>query len=148
MGHPRLSQTSSPLPGGPEAGVPPALQRRPAGAAALRWLAGGAAVLACALSCAHDARLEVPHTPAHAQLIAPSATRAPEQPELLRAEVELFGLPLGSLESSYCPHQDGVTVSTHVQPAALISALHRSGGDARTELSSPGQLRLPLRQRR
>jgi hypothetical protein len=57
---------------------------------------------------------------------------------VLRAEVELFGLPLGRLESSYCPHADGVTVRTHVEPAALVNALHRSGGDARTELSPMG----------
>ncbi|MEY4549623.1 MAG: hypothetical protein RL685_5818 [Pseudomonadota bacterium] len=77
----------------------------------------------------------MPRAPEHAQLISPAAPLRPEQQELLRAEVELFGLPLGSLESSSCPHQDGVTVSTHLEPAALIKALHRSGGDARTELS-------------
>ena len=95
-------------------------------------------VLPCALGCAHDARLEVPRSDGRAQPITASAAQGAEHQELLRAEVELLGLPLGSLESSYCPHADGVTVSTRVEPAALINALHRSGGDARTELSPLG----------
>lgn len=89
------------------------------------------------MGCTHDARLEVPRTDVGAQLIPSGAPPGLEQ-ELLRAKVELFGLPLGSLESSYCAHRDGVTVSTRVEPAALVNALHRSGGDARTELSPIG----------
>jgi hypothetical protein len=116
--------------------VAASLQPERAGARLLRWLRSGVALLPCALGCAHDARLEVPRSDARAQLIA--APPRAEQQELLRAEVELFGLPLGSLESSSCPHADGVTVSTRVEPAALVNALHRSGGDARTELSPIG----------
>ncbi len=136
MGHPHPGRRRS---------EPPASGRRaqlassgPGKRRGLRPLLNAAALLACALGCTHDVRLEVPRSTAGAQLIAAAPPRDPAQPELLRAEVELFGLPLGSLESSYCPHQDGVTVSTQVQPAALVNALHRSGGQARTELSPVG----------
>jgi len=94
------------------------------------------ALVCAATACAHDARLEAPRTDAHAELISlPPAARIPAQAERLQADVVLFGLPLGHLESSLCPGGDSTTIETHVEPAALVNALHRSGGDARTELA-------------
>jgi hypothetical protein len=102
------------------------------GARLRRWF-GGLALLAAA-SCAHDARLEVPQESAHARPIPVPRATGPAPHEVLQAEVELLGLPLGSLESSSCRSEAGTIIETHVEPAALINALHRSGGDARTEL--------------
>lgn len=138
MGRPHPSHQSRKLPGSRAVGTVASLPPDRIGARLPRWLTRGWLLLPCALGCAHDARLEVPRSDARAQLIAAAAPQRAEQQELLRAEVDLFGLPLGSLESSSCPHLDGVTVSTRVQPAALVNALHRSGGDARTELSPIG----------
>jgi hypothetical protein len=93
--------------------------------------------LVCATACAHDTRLEVPQAQGQAQLISlPAGARLPARAELLQAEVELFGLPLGHLESKLCPGADTTTIETHVEPAALVQALRRSGGDARTEFAA------------
>jgi hypothetical protein len=88
-------------------------------------------------ACAHDARLEAPQTDGSAQLITlPADARIPARAELLEADVELFGLPLGHLASALCPGEDSTTIETHVEPAALVKVLHRSGGDARTEFAA------------
>jgi len=101
----------------------------------LNQCAAALASLLSAAACAHDARLEAPREDVHATLIVlPASQRVAAHAELLRADVELFGLPLGHLESTVCPGDDATTIETHVQPAALVNALHRSGGDARTEL--------------
>lgn len=106
----------------------------------MRRLADRLALLALSLAvtaCTHDARLAAPQADAHAQLLTlPVAARIPAHAELLEADVELFGLPLGHLQSSLCPGGDSTTIATHVEPAALVKALHRSGGDARTEFAS------------
>jgi hypothetical protein len=132
MGH-----RSSALPAPPAAATAPP-PTAACGSSVRRWWVSGALLVLCALGCTQDLRLEVPRSDTRSALISPPAARGAEQPELLKAEVELFGLPLGGLESAICPHADGVTMSTHVEPAALVSALHRSGGSARTELSPVG----------
>src|SRR5689334_8311571 len=81
-----------------------------------------AVALSAAAGCAHDARLETPEETAGARPIpAPRAASAAAH-EVLTAEVEMLGLPLGSLESSFCTTETGSVVQTHVEPAALISA--------------------------
>jgi hypothetical protein len=103
--------------------------------------AGAAFVVLAALGCTHDARLEAPQPNVRAQPIllsrAPDTVRA----EVLQADIALLGLPLAHLESTVCPGRDATTLETRVDSAALINALHRSGGDARTELTGLAALR-------
>src|SRR5262245_30525923 len=77
----------------------------------LRWLCLSSLAALLASACAHDARLEAPRASASSQLITPAGPSRARQPEVLQAEVELFGLPLGSLESSLCPSATGSTIS-------------------------------------
>ena len=109
-----------------------------------RTCAAALAVLAAA-GCTHDARLEAPQSNVRAQPItlssAPDSFTGKAQPELLQADIALLGLPLAHLESTVCPGRDATRIETHVEPAALINALHRSGGDARTELTGLAALR-------
>jgi hypothetical protein len=100
----------------------------------------GLALLA-AVACTHDARLEVPQPNVRAQPIALSSAPGAAHPELLQADIALLGLPIAHLESSVCPGRDFTTIATRVEPAALINALHRSGGDARSELTGLAALR-------
>jgi hypothetical protein len=101
----------------------------------------GLALLLSAAACARDAPLDTPQPDVRAKLITlPASQPVAVHAELLRADVELFGLPLGHLESTLCPGSDATTIETHVQPAALVNALHRSGGDAHTELAASSPL--------
>ena len=102
---------------------------------------GAVLALLAAVACTHDAPLEVPQTDVRAQPIVLSSSPDTGRPELLQADIELLGLPLAHLESTVCPGRDGTTIATHVDSAALINALHRSGGDARTELTGLAALR-------
>jgi hypothetical protein len=43
---------------------------------------------------------------------------------------------MGTLHSSLCTSGDATTLQTRIKPAALVNVLHRSGGDARTELGA------------
>jgi hypothetical protein len=57
--------------------------------------------------------------------------------EILHAEVELFGLQIAALESSFCPAStDGpATVETRVTAAPLVNVIRHTSGDAKTELA-------------
>ncbi len=61
-----------------------------------------------------------------------------QKEELLHARLELFGLGLATVQSSVCPAgpEGPLTVSTRVEPAALVKVVKRAGGDARTEISA------------
>jgi hypothetical protein len=86
-------------------------------------------------ACAHDARLEVVDGEAQGQLIRmPDPASLPS--EAFEANIELLGLSMGTLHSSRCTTSDSTTLQTRIQPAALVNMLHRSGGDARTELGA------------
>jgi len=98
-----------------------------------RHLAVALALLTSA--CAHDARLEVVDAEARGQLI-PMPDPAGLQSETFEAEIELLGLSMGTLHSSLCATGDSATLQTRIKPAALVNALRRTGGDARTELGA------------
>ena len=86
-------------------------------------------------ACAHDARLEVVDGEAQGQLISlpdPAGLHS----ETFEAEIELLGLSMGTLRSTLCTDGDSATLETRIKPAALVNVLHRSGGDARTELGA------------
>jgi hypothetical protein len=71
-------------------------------------------------------------------LTAPSrAARLVDTSEVLRAEVEVFGLQIGTLESSLCPAtaQALGTMETSVKSAPIVSVVRRTSGEAKTELS-------------
>jgi len=103
-------------------------------------LRAGLALLTAA-ACTHDVRLEAPQPNVRAQPIALSSSPDTARPEVLQADIAMLGLPLAHLESTVCPGRDATTIATHVDSAALINALHRSGGDARTELTGLAALR-------
>lgn len=56
-------------------------------------------------------------------------------PELLQADIEVFGLALASLESARCPRtmDRPLTVQTRVTAAPVVKVVRRTSGDARTE---------------
>jgi len=56
--------------------------------------------------------------------------------EAFEAKIELLGLSMGTLHSTRCTSGDATTLQTRIQPAALVNMLHRTGGDARTELGA------------
>jgi hypothetical protein len=102
-------------------------------------------LLLAVTACTHDVRLEAPQPTVRAQPILLSSARdsftGKARPEVLEADIALLGLPLAHLESTVCPGRDATTIETRVGSAALINALHRSGGDARTELMGLAALR-------
>jgi hypothetical protein len=87
-----------------------------------------------AAGCARDARVETQQIEPQGKLISmASAAQAPVlRSESLVARVEVLGLVLGTLESSVCTARGTTTIETHLAPIPLVSALHRSGGEART----------------
>jgi len=140
MSRPEPALRSSPCPISVAAGrgrVPPRTEReredRRSAAALCRRLAVALGLLASA--CAHDARLQVVDGEAQGQLI-----RMPDpaglHSETFEAEIVLLGLSMGTLHSTVCASADSATLQTRIKPAALVNALHRSGGDARTELGA------------
>jgi len=59
-------------------------------------------------------------------------------PEVLEAKVEIYGLPIATLESALCPgERGGVTVATDVDAAPIVKIVKRTSGEARTELLGP-----------
>lgn len=62
----------------------------------------------------------------------------PAVQESLLAEVDLLGVPLGSLRSQYCPETEhsGPVQRSVMTPAKLIRAVRRSGGHATTQFAS------------
>jgi uncharacterized protein DUF3108 len=59
-------------------------------------------------------------------------------PEVLAAKVEVYGLPIATLESALCPgERGGLTVATDVDAAPLVKIVKRTSGEARTELLGP-----------
>lgn len=72
------------------------------------------------------------------RLLAPASGAAlVDTPEVLRAEVEVFGLQIGTLKSSRCPPtaQALGTMETSVTSAPIVNVIRRTSGEARTELS-------------
>lgn len=59
-------------------------------------------------------------------------------PELLAAKVEIYGLPIATLESALCPgERGGLTIATDVDAAPIVKIVKRTSGEARTELLGP-----------
>lgn len=60
-----------------------------------------------------------------------------EHPEVLRAEVEAFGLQIASLQSSLCPAtlRSPGSIETRVTSAPLVNVIRRTSGEAKTQLS-------------
>ena len=95
-----------------------------------------AGALLLGAGCARDAIIESVEPSRDARLLeTPRHVGVGQGTEVLRAEVELFGLSLASLESVRCPaSSDGpARIETQVAPAPLVSALRRTSGEARTE---------------
>jgi hypothetical protein len=86
--------------------------------------------------CARDAVLEEPEAPQGHLISFPGEPVAPPAlgSETLSADVDVLGLRLGTLESSRCTLRGTTQIETQLAPIALVNALHRSGGDARTVL--------------
>lgn len=57
--------------------------------------------------------------------------------EVLRAEVEVFGLQIGTLQSALCPPtaQALGTMETSVTSAPIVNVIRRTSGEAKTEFS-------------
>lgn len=95
--------------------------------------------LLLAAGCARDALIEAPEGGAEGYLLErESHPRGVIPAETLHADIELFGLSLAKLESSHCPAtpEQPAIVQTRVEPAALVRAIRRTSGDARTELAT------------
>jgi hypothetical protein len=91
------------------------------------------AVLLFSAGCARDARVETQEIEPRGKLISMAAIAAPVlRSESLEARVEVLGLVLGTLESSVCTARGATTIATHLATIPLVTALHRSGGEART----------------
>jgi hypothetical protein len=59
-------------------------------------------------------------------------------PEVLEAKVEIYGLPIATLESALCRGERGdLTVATDVDAAPIVKIVKRTSGEARTELLGP-----------
>lgn len=87
-----------------------------------------------------QAGLVEPDAPLAASLRAPlAADRATDlPPEVLKASVEIFGLPIATLESALCRDNAGAfTVATEVDAAPIVKIVKRTSGEARTELNGP-----------
>jgi len=81
-----------------------------------------------------------PEAPVAASLRAPLEADRPDAvpPEVLRARVEIFGLPIASLQSALCPgERGGLRVSTDVDAAPIVKVIRKTSGEARTELVGP-----------
>lgn len=74
------------------------------------------------------------------RLLTPSSRAASvvESPEVLRAEVEVFGLQIGTLQSSLCPPTAEAlgTMETSVTSAPIVNVIRRTSGDAKTQFSA------------
>ena len=102
-------------------------------------LRGMALGLVLATACGQAGLVE-PDAPVTASLREPlEADRADALPsEVLKASVEIFGLPIASLESVLCRAEDGgLTASTDVDAAPLVKVIRRTSGEARTQLLGP-----------
>lgn len=73
------------------------------------------------------------------RLLAPASGAAlrVDTPEVLRAEVEVFGLQIGTLKSSLCPPtaQALGTMETSVTSAPIVNVIRRTSGEAKTEFA-------------
>ena len=97
----------------------------------LGWVLG---TVLLASACGQAGVVE-PEAPAQtSRLLSATARKLP--PEVLRARVELLGLPIATLESSSCAAPGGgLTVETEVEAAPLVRVVRRTSGEARTELT-------------
>jgi hypothetical protein len=103
-------------------------------------------LLVLTVACSRDAVLEAPDFGPGGHLLEPGSVRdLGRESEVLRGEIELFGLSLASLESARCPARDGRagSMETRVEPAALVRAIRRTSGEARTHFA--GETAAPTR---
>jgi hypothetical protein len=98
---------------------------------------GGCGVIGLlgALGCGQAGVVE-PEVPVRESRLLSPAVSARAQGEVLRANVEIFGLRIASLDSSLCRAADGsATMTTEVEAAPLVKAIRKTSGEAKTELS-------------
>jgi hypothetical protein len=61
--------------------------------------------------------------------------------EVLHANVELFGIEIATLDSSFCRLPEGGAVAaTQVEASPLVKVVRRTSGEATTQLPEPGRL--------
>jgi Protein of unknown function (DUF3108) len=61
--------------------------------------------------------------------------------ELLHASVEVFGIEIATLDSSFCREPDGGAVAaTQVEAASLVKIIRKTSGEGPTRLPEPGRL--------
>ena len=115
-----------------------AVRPRTLGSRARGRLGGMALGLLFSIACGQTGLVE-PEAPV-ASLRAPLEADRTDglPPEVLEAKVEVFGLPIATLESALCPgERGGVTVATDVDAAPIVKIVKRTSGEARTELLGP-----------
>jgi hypothetical protein len=120
-----------------------ARRRHPTHAPACRarrdWLPSASA-LVLMLGCSRGAVMHAEAPDPQGRLLAPpsGAASVVDTPELLRAEVEVFGLQIGTLQSSLCPPtaQALGTMETSVTSAPIVNVIRRTSGEAKTEFSA------------
>lgn len=100
------------------------------------------ATLLLTLGCGHGAVGPAEAPEARGRLLASrsGAANVVERSEVLRAEVEVFGLQIGTLRSSLCPPTPQAlgTMETSVTSAPIVNVIRRTSGEAKTELSALG----------
>jgi hypothetical protein len=97
-------------------------------------------------ACARDAVIESVEADAGGHLLEPGGSRdLGRRSEVLRAEIDLLGLSLASMESHRCPAIEGrpASIETRVEPAPLVRAIRRTSGEARTVFA--GETAAPTR---
>jgi uncharacterized protein DUF3108 len=114
---------------------PPARARRPLPGSRVRGPVGRLLMgLSLSLACGQAGLVEA-EAPLQTDrpLLIDGAVRM--KSEVLRASVELFGLQIATLESSWCAAPaHGPSIQTRVDASALVKVIRRTGGEARTEL--------------
>jgi hypothetical protein len=106
---------------------------------ALGRLGGLTLALLVSSACAQTGLVE-PEAPVASLQVPLAADRTDGlPPEMLEAKVEVFGLPIATLESALCPgERGGLTVATDVDAAPIVKIVKRTSGEARAELLGPG----------
>lgn len=115
--------------------MPPGTPRPHDGLRAYRRLGLWAGVLLMLTACARDAVIESVDPDVGGHLLEPGGSRdLGQKSEVLRAEIELLGLALASMESHRCPALDDrpASIETRVDAAPLVRAIRRTSGEART----------------
>lgn len=69
------------------------------------------------------------------RLLASRRVEANYEPEVLRASIEVFGLQIGTLQSSLCPDANGLaSIQTRMEASPLVNVIRHTSGEGRTEL--------------